>query len=430
MNKLENARARINEIDAEMASLWTKRMEAVREVSDFKRENGLKVLDSARESALLEKNSEAVPEQLKGYYAEFLRGVIGVSKRYQRDRAEACDGLIRLELGDRSYDILVRRGELKNAAKHLDLERKALIVTDDGVPPEYAEILAEQCAEGYIVTLPQGEKTKNLDSFKLLLKNMLEKRFTRKDCVIAVGGGVIGDLAGFAAAAYMRGIDFYNVPTTTLSQIDSSIGGKVAVDLDGFKNTVGAFWQPKFVLIDPDVLSTLDPRQTACGLAEAVKMALCFDKELFERFESFEPGDRLDDIIASSLKIKKAVVEQDETESGLRKVLNFGHTIGHGIETAENGRLFHGECVALGMLPMCSEEVRERLKKVLSKLGLPLEISADPEKIKAAVLHDKKSQKGGVSAVKVNEVGKFEIENMTFEQLFDLLDNYLREAKK
>lgn len=430
MDKLEQARNRIDKIDLEMARLWAERMSAVKDVSEYKKEHNLPVLDSGRESALLEKNLKGIPEELKGYYAEYLRAVIGISKKYQRDRSASAENYICLNLGDRSYDILVKRGGLLNAADLMNLERKVLIVTDSGVPAQYAETVAAQCKEPYTVTLPQGEKTKCLESFRFLLKEMLDKRFTRKDCVVAVGGGVVGDLAGFVASAYMRGIDFYNIPTTTLSQIDSSIGGKVAVDLDGYKNTVGAFWQPKFVLVDPEVLKTLDKRQVSCGLAEAVKMSLCFDAGLFEMFESGDIGADIDEIIRRSLMIKKSVVEQDERESGLRKVLNFGHTVGHGIETAENGRLYHGECVALGMLPMCSDTVRERLIKVLEKLGLPTVIEAEPEKIKAAMLHDKKSEQESVNVVRVKEVGSFEIQSIGFDKLFEELDGYLGREKR
>lgn len=427
MESLERTRNRINEIDREMAKLWCERMNAVREVTEYKKKMSMPVLDAAREASLLEKNLSYIPEELRDYYVEFQRGVVGVSKTYQRGEIDREPDIIPLFLGDRSYDILVRRGSLSAAGSYMDLDRKVLIVTDDGVPAEYAETVSEQCGSPVTVTLPQGERTKCFESFRTLLLKMLDSGFTRKDCVVAVGGGVIGDLAGFAAAAYMRGIDFYNIPTTTLSQIDSSIGGKVAIDLEGYKNTVGAFWQPKFVLIDPDVLKTLDDRQVSAGLAEAVKMSLCFDGELFDMFE--HGGCDIDEIIRRSLMIKKSVVEKDETENSLRKVLNFGHTIGHGIEAAENGRLIHGECVALGMLPMCSFDVRARLKKVLESLKLPTKITADPAKVKLAYSHDKKSEGSGVSIVKVNEPGKFEIEKLTFSELDSLFDRYLEDEQ-
>ena len=194
---------------------------------------------------------------------------------------------IHLNLGQAhcGYDIRIERGIIKNAGQYLHLNRRVLIVTDSGVPAQYAASIAAQCKQGVIYTVEQGEASKSLETFGKLLGAMLEHGFSRKDCVVAVGGGVVGDLAGFAASAYMRGIDFYNVPTTLLSQIDSSIGGKTAINFGGVKNIVGAFYQPRAVLIDPDLLHTLPQRQISNGLAEAVKMALTSDKELFDIFE-------------------------------------------------------------------------------------------------------------------------------------------------
>ena len=258
---------------------------------------------------------------------------------------------IHMNLGEDSYDIVVERGVLSKANKQLNLNRRVLVVTDSVVPEEYAKSLASQCKEGIIYTVPMGEASKSLDILGKVLGTMLDNGFSRKDCVVAVGGGVVGDLAGFAASAYMRGIDFYNIPTTLLSQIDSSIGGKTAINFGGVKNIVGAFYQPKKVLIDPNLLATLPERQISNGFAEAIKMALTSDKELFDIFENKDIDENIDEIIIRSLNIKKSVVEQDEKESGLRKILNFGHTIGHGIESSEEmSELYHGECVALGDL--------------------------------------------------------------------------------
>ena len=266
--------------------------------------------------------------------------------------------VIHMNLGKDSYDIIVARKSLKKANEYLNLDRRVLVVTDSGVPAEYAKEIVGRSKEGILCTVEMGEGSKSLDTFGTLLRTMLEHGFSRKDCVVAVGGGVVGDLAGFAASAYMRGIDFYNIPTTLLSQIDSSIGGKTAVNLGGVKNIVGAFYQPKRVLIDPDLLKTLPQRQISNGLAEAVKMALTSDAVLFDIFENGDIESNLDEIILRSLNIKKSVVEQDEKEAGLRKILNFGHTVGHGIESsADLHALYHGECVALGMLPMCAESL-------------------------------------------------------------------------
>ncbi len=316
-----------------------------------------------------------------------------------------------------SYDIVLERGAINNLSMNLD--RKVLIITDVGVPSVYSETVAKQCKEPFIVKVKQGEESKSFEVYKSLLEKMLEFGFTRNDAVVAVGGGVVGDLSGFVAASYMRGVDFYNIPTTLLSQVDSSIGGKVAINLNSCKNIVGAFYQPKQVVIDPDVLKTLPLRQLSNGLSESVKMALTFNEELFQVFEDSDPLENLDYIIEQSLLIKKRVVEEDEKEKGLRKVLNFGHTIGHGIESSNFSELYHGECVALGMIPMCSDEIKPRLIKVLEKLSLPTTIQIG-EQVLMAMLHDKKMNEETVSAVFVKEVGAFEIISKTPNELYSL----------
>ncbi len=320
---------------------------------------------------------------------------------------------IHMNLGPDSYDIVAERGILAKAGGHLDLNRRVLIVTDTGVPVAYSQTVAGQCRESVICTVEAGEASKCMEVFGRLLQTMLDNGFSRKDCVIAVGGGVVGDVSGFAASVYMRGIDFYNVPTTLLSQIDSSIGGKTAIDFGGVKNIVGSFYQPRKVLIDPDLLRTLPRRQIANGLAEAIKMSLTSDRTLFELLETRGIEDNLEEIITRSLNIKKSVVEQDEKESGLRKILNFGHTIGHAIESSEGmSELYHGECVALGMLPMCGEKIRERVIGVLKKCGLYREMEYDWEKITEAAFHDKKADGDTVTVTMVNEVGSFELRTM------------------
>lgn len=314
------------------------------------------------------------------------------------------------------YDIVIERGALAHATEWLDLQRRVLIVTDDGVPSTYAATVASQCASPIVVTLPQGESTKCFDRYRELLRTMADNDFTRRDCVVAVGGGVMGDLAGFAAATYMRGITFYNIPTTLLSMVDSSIGGKVAIDMDGIKNIVGAFHQPRRVLIDPDVLDTLDPRQTRAGLAEAIKMAATSDAEFFSLLEH-SLSLPVDTVIERSLRIKKAVVEQDPTEQGLRRVLNFGHTVGHAIESDNHGALLHGECVALGMLPMCSPTVQARLRSVLSKAKLPTDIPICTDTLAPYLKHDKKSTGKAVTTVFVDRIGTFEFRQETVEEI-------------
>lgn len=322
---------------------------------------------------------------------------------------------LRMELGERSYDINIGTGILACADKYINLSRKILIVTDSGVPIEYANTVAALCHDAKILVIDEGEENKRLSSFERVCAQMLDFGMQRKDAVIAVGGGVVGDITGFAASAYMRGIDFYNIPTTLLSQVDSSIGGKTAVDFMGVKNIIGAFYQPKAVLIDTEVLKTLEPRQFSAGLAEVVKMALTSDAELFELIENGLWKNDLITLITRALMIKKAVVEADEREGALRKILNFGHTFGHGIESL--GGLYHGECVALGMLPMSSEEVKERLIPILCEMGLPVRFEGDIDKALDFMRHDKKGDGDFTHAVFVDKVGSFRLEKISFDAL-------------
>ncbi len=318
------------------------------------------------------------------------------------------------------YSIHLERGGLTKAGELFNLDRKVLIVTDSGVPQDYSKAVAKQCKEPFIVTILEGESSKNFHNYKLILQTLVEKGFTRTDCIVAVGGGVVGDLSGFAASSFMRGVDFYNIPTTVLSQVDSSIGGKVAIDFCGLKNIVGAFYPPKAVIIDPDTLKTLDQRQVSNGLAESVKMSLTSDPELFELFESDSLD--IDLIIEKSLRIKKYVVEEDEKETGLRKILNFGHTLAHGIESGSNLKdIYHGEAVALGMLPMCSQNVRARLLPVLERLNLPTATTFDKDKVLEAISHDKKADGEELTVIFVPEIGSFEMKKIPLASFKDYL---------
>ena len=323
---------------------------------------------------------------------------------------------LHLDLGSHGYDIHIGRGLIQRVGEIFNLNRRVLILTDSGVPKEYAEIVKAACREATILTMPEGEGSKSIDGFSKVLSAMVDFGMTRTDCLVAVGGGVMGDLGGFSAASYMRGIDFYNIPTTLLSQVDSSIGGKTAINLGGVKNIVGAFYQPKGVVVDPDLLSTLPERHMANGMAEVIKMAVSFDAELFEKIEN---GADILDIIEGSLKIKKMVVENDERESGVRRVLNLGHTLGHAIE-ATDGSLYHGECVAIGMMAVCSDEVKARLVPLLKKCGLPTEYKGDMKSVVSKIALDKKSDGDEIYIIYVDEIGGYRIEKQSIRD-FTLL---------
>ena len=334
------------------------------------------------------------------------------------------DIFVKTPLG--GYNVLIKRNSLECDESYKDIPRggKTLIVTDDGVPENYAKTVASYFSTPVTVTLPQGEQSKNLETYTFLLKTMCEHDFTRTDRVIAVGGGVIGDLCGFTAATYMRGIGFYNFPTTFLADVDSSIGGKTAIDFCGIKNVVGAFYPPCKVIIDTSVLETLPRRQLSAGIAESIKMAATSDKDLFSLLEIVAEGypetffTHAEEIIVKSLLIKKAIVETDPNEKGLRRVLNFGHTAGHAIESEYKGKLLHGECVGLGMLPMCSTAVRARIEKLLLAYGLPVRAEVSEIEIAKLLRHDKKAVNDNeIASVHVNEIGNFRFRKESAEEI-------------
>lgn len=412
MNPLEDARLGIRAVDDDIAALFERRMHLVAEIAEFKRAHGLPVRDPAREALVLEQGAAAIKdESLRGYYLRFLEDQLEISREYQEDLLGTVSNVFFAPLSE--------------AARYFNLDRKVLIVTDRGVPEQYAAAIQGASLYGSVLTLPGGEAGKSMEGLQLILRELLGRGFSRGDAVVAVGGGVIGDMAGLAAACYMRGIDFYNVPTTLLAQVDSSVGGKTAVNLGGVKNVVGAFRQPVAVLIDTSTLDTLSPRLLAEGMAELVKIAATSDAGLFGRIErSTDLRADLESFIRDSLALKMAVVRQDPLEKGFRAVLNFGHTVGHAIEAAAAGQYFHGECVAMGMLYMSFGEARERLEALLGRLGLPLKDPFDADTLMRFAVSDKKKRDNGIRVVEVSTIGSHEFRTLGVEQLRTLITSY------
>ncbi|MBP5504660.1 MAG: 3-dehydroquinate synthase [Bacteroidales bacterium] len=409
-------RQKIDAIDAEMARLFKERMEAVHEIALEKKASGAPVEDLQREKEMIERRCAAIEnEQLRGHYADFLRGVIGVSKDYQNDIIAGCEMP--------GHQIIIERDALAKAGSLLGIPGgKVMIVTDSGVPVKYPQAVENSLkaagCEVFTVTIPQGEASKNLDSYRTVMEALVSCGFTRTDTVVAVGGGVPGDLAGFVAATFMRGIRFCNIPTTLLSQVDSSVGGKTAIDFGRVKNIVGAFHMPLKVLIDPDTLASLPQRQLHNGLVEAIKVGATGDAELFALIERSD--DLLADageIIRRSVNYKQAVVKADPREKDLRRVLNFGHTVGHAIEALGCGRYLHGEAVAMGMMYFCSGATRERIASVLAKYNLPVRHDIDPEAIRSLIAHDKKASGGDITVVKVDTIGSYRFEKVNIQDL-------------
>ena len=330
---------------------------------------------------------------------------------------------IHMNLGQDSYDILVERGILARAKDYLNLNRRVLVVTDTQVPAIYAQTLAAQCQSAVICTVETGENSKSLGGFGHLLQTMLDHGFSRKDCVVAVGGGVVGDLSGFAASAYMRGIDFYNIPTTLLSMVDSSVGGKTAVDLKNGKNLAGAFCQPSLVLIDPDTLNTLSPLIFSDGMAEVIKYGMINTPSLLTSLQ----GDYdINDVIEICVSAKRDIVAVDERDTGIRQLLNFGHTPAHGIELLSQYTISHGSAVAIGMVimtkaaikrGMCEEKALTVLLGLLDKFSLPSSLVFSAEEIAEAALGDKKRSGDSITLVIPGKEGSCRLEKMPVSEL-------------
>lgn len=330
--------------------------------------------------------------------------------------------IINVKTSTNDYDVIILKNCLENANEYLDLSKKTLIITDSGVPLQYIDTLKKQCLSPFVFTIEQGEKSKNIDNYQKIMEFLISNNFTRSDTIIALGGGVVGDLSGFVASTFNRGIRFYNIPTTLLSQVDSSIGGKTAIDFQGYKNIIGSFYPPSKVLIDSSTLKTLSKKQLHNGLVEVIKMAFTCDKDLFELID--KENDLLgeiDNIIYRALQIKKNIVEQDEKESNVRKVLNFGHSIGHAIESYNNLDLLHGECVGIGMLYMTNKENRKRLISILKKFDLPIKVDIDENRIIEIIKHDKKAKDNLIDIVFVNEIGTYEIKTIKIDDIYLLL---------
>ena len=329
-----------------------------------------------------------------------------------------------VKLTDAQSRVIIEKGCHTHLKDYMDFNGKVMVVTDDNIPESLKETVLNQFENAILAEVPQGEKAKSFEIYTELLATLLENEFSRKDFVIALGGGVIGDLAGFVASTYKRGCRFVSIPTTTLAQIDSSIGGKVAINMNGIKNCVGSFYHPETVFVDTDTLKTLEQRHFYNGLAEALKAGCIADAELFELFKTHADelsvdSPYIEEIITRSLLIKRDVVQKDEKEQNLRKILNFGHTIGHAIESLYNLKdYYHGECVANGMVMiMENEQIKNDLTDILAKMHIPLVKDLDAEKCIEFIKNDKKASGATVDIVKVDCIGKAYIEKTNIEDM-------------
>lgn len=324
-----------------------------------------------------------------------------------------------------SYDIYIGNGEFSNISSYLlPYNNKTLLVTDDGIPSEYINTLETLVPLTDKVYLSHGEENKNQQSVFKILDCLCNNKFRRCDRIIALGGGVVGDLAGFAASVYMRGIEFINIPSTLLSQVDSSVGGKTGFDFNGHKNLIGTFYPPSKVIIDPELCRTQNNRDLYSGMMEALKMGLCYDESLVDDIENYSGIADLEKIIVKSVSVKKSVVEKDEKDRGVRKTLNFGHTVGHAIELECDYELLHGECVAIGMLAVASEDIKKRLIDIYQKFGIPYNYSFNLKSILNNLLYDKKSDSDGIELVFLSEYQNPCTKIIPYFQLSEFLDNF------
>ena len=337
-----------------------------------------------------------------------------------------------VSLPGRSYDILIGSGLLHQAGQHLrpvlPRAKKLFVVTDSNVAPIYLSALIPGLERAGFETacreIPAGEASKSAAMLSALWEDMMDFGLTRTDAVVALGGGVVGDLAGFAAATILRGVDFVQIPTTLLAQVDSSVGGKVAVDLQHGKNLAGAFWQPKAVLMDPDTLDTLDDLTFADGMAEVIKYGCILDKSFFD-FLSLRPGrgeimEEIEHVLYTCCDLKRMVVEEDERDTGRRMLLNFGHTVGHAFEKMGNYETWtHGQAVAAGMCVAAqlglrlgvggTEDDLQALTKLLQAFDLPVHIpcsDADWPVMAETIGLDKKGAGDSVSLILLEEMGR------------------------
>lgn len=333
---------------------------------------------------------------------------------------------ISINLKHNPYKVFIKKGIASEIPKHLKWGKKYAVVTDNKVSALYGKafvrFLKKNGIEAELFSFAQGEKSKILPTIEKIANQMVKKNFDRKDAIIALGGGVVGDLAGFLASMYMRGIPYIQIPTTLLAMVDSSIGGKTGVDMQTGKNLLGRIEQPKAVFVDSNYLKTLAKKQVRNGLAEIIKYGVIKDPKLFTFIEKnsdkiFDLDEKaIDKIISTSVKIKGKIVEKDEHESGLRMILNYGHTYGHAIEKMSGYKLLHGYAISIGMViankiavkkGMLKKEDSDRIKALLSQVELPIVTIKKPSN--KDLMSDKKRQGDHISLILPTKIGKVKI---------------------
>lgn len=345
-----------------------------------------------------------------------------------------------------NYRVLIGKNLLQNAGNYAAEAVKpcrAAIVTDDTVNGLYAETAERSLLDaGFSVckfVFPHGEESKSAGTYLSILEFLAKERLTRSDLLVALGGGVTGDLAGFAAATYLRGIRFIQIPTTLLAAVDSSVGGKTGIDLKAGKNLAGAFWQPSLVLCDYETLGTLPPETFADGVAESIKYGILTSPSLFARFEAGDVHKELEEIIEECISIKRDVVMKDEFDNGRRQFLNLGHTFGHAVEKKSGFKLTHGHAVAVGTviaaeiaadLGLCQEADADRIRRTLRLQGLPISTEYTADELLPLVLSDKKRRGDSITLILPEAIGKCRLYPVSVQELPKLLEAGLKRMRK
>lgn len=341
----------------------------------------------------------------------------------------------------KGYNCIIGRGLLEKSGeliKEVCAARRIALVTDDTVNSLYADTVENSLEtagfECVKFVFPNGESSKNIGTYSDMLEFMAENRLTRKDCIVALGGGVTGDMAGFCAATYLRGIDCVQIPTTLLSLVDSSVGGKTAIDLKHGKNLAGAFYQPRLVIADIDTLSTLGRDVFADGMAETIKYGVLFDREFFNSLKDKNIRENLEETVKKCIEFKRDTVIKDETDLGIRGLLNFGHTVGHAIEKCSDYTVSHGRAVAVGMViisrgayrtGLAKEDISAELSELLESFGLPVSTDFTADELYEAAVNDKKTDGNMITLILPETVGKCRLYKIDFSALREIIEKGL-----
>ncbi len=322
---------------------------------------------------------------------------------------------ITVRSGYRDYNIYIENDLLNRLEPHFNSDKQYVLIADDGIPEIYLEKIKNICPHLLQVTFPRGEKSKSLEAYERIVQILIANNISKDAIIIALGGGVTGDLAGFVASTYLRGIPYIQIPTTLLAQIDSSVGGKVAVNVGNTKNVIGQIYPPLKVLIDPLALKTLEKRQLMNGMAEMIKYGMIADEDFFNQIKNENVFSDMEKYISRSVEIKKEFVEKDELDNNVRQALNFGHTFGHAIESFYDfEKYLHGEAVAIGMVRILSDNpIKAELVSVLKKYHLPTSDPVAANDLIPYILKDKKNRSNISYFVDVPKIGTFEIKKLT-----------------